>query len=169
MTASAFMSVSLDPLLVLVSIDKNARMRMLLDRVDPFCVSILSDRQHEVSTYFAGQPTPVPPALFQLTGPDGLVVIKGSQAWIKCRTVNTIDAGDHRIYFAEPMAMWMDESPGTSPLVFCRGKYDALRTTTPETSPPPRAGKDKGNPRISDARPTKARGTRPTKTGVSGR
>lgn len=55
MTANAFMSVSLDPKLVTISIDHNARMYERIKASGQFAVSILTDEQKEVSMHFAGQ------------------------------------------------------------------------------------------------------------------
>ena len=55
MTANAFMSVSLNPKLVLISIGEKANMNRLIKESGTFAVSVLNEQQQDLSAYFAGQ------------------------------------------------------------------------------------------------------------------
>src|ERR1700675_2856598 len=53
MTANAFASVSLDPLLLLVCVDRNARTHAHLHTKKRFGVNILAENQRSISEYYA--------------------------------------------------------------------------------------------------------------------
>ncbi|MFC4639155.1 flavin reductase family protein [Deinococcus hohokamensis] len=123
MTASAFVSVSLTPPLVLVSVDHRAQMHALLseDRVTHFGVNVLSATQVHLSDHFAGRPGPEE----QVTWfeHEGLPLIGGAIAQLVCRKHEIIPAGDHTLYlgFVE-YARYTDDDP----LVYFRGQYHEL-------------------------------------------
>src|SRR5918995_4769551 len=73
MTANAFTSVSLDPPLVLVSIDHRAKMHRLLPATRRFGVSVLGSDQERVAWHFAGRPLAAPGELFVHDGDVPLV------------------------------------------------------------------------------------------------
>ena len=58
MTANAFVSVSLDPPLILVSLDNRSNMHRILPQVRRFGISVLAEDQDALSNYFAGRPAP---------------------------------------------------------------------------------------------------------------
>ena len=58
MTANAFVSVSLDPPLILVSLDNRSNMHRILQQVRRFGISVLAEDQDSLSNYFAGRPVP---------------------------------------------------------------------------------------------------------------
>ena len=123
MTASAFVSVSLTPPLILVSVDDRAQMHGLLAREDVtrFGVSVLSLAQRHLSDHFAGRPGPeeaVPWFTHQ-----GLPLIGGSVAQLVCRKQDVIAAGDHTLYLGlVEYARYTDDDP----LVYFRGQYHEL-------------------------------------------
>ncbi len=73
MTASAFMSASLDPPLCVVSVAKRARMHALLMATDRFGVNILAEHQEAIARHFAGRPDPVLDVPFAVV--DGVPVL----------------------------------------------------------------------------------------------
>ena len=122
MTASAFISVSLNPPLVLESVAKNARMHDVLMQQDLYAVSILSDQQANVSNHFAGWSTEgFEPELCSL---HGVPVIKDSVARLVCKIVNRVDAGDHTLFLGEVISAEINEDgePRT-PLVYYHRDY----------------------------------------------
>lgn len=123
MTASAFVSVSLAPPLILVSVDRRAQMHALLssEHVTHFGVNVLSAAQRHLSDHFAGKPGPeesVP--WFEH---EGLPLIGGSVAQLVCRRHEVIPAGDHTLFvgFVE-YSRYTDDDP----LVYFRGQYHEL-------------------------------------------
>jgi flavin reductase (DIM6/NTAB) family NADH-FMN oxidoreductase RutF len=121
MTANAFMSVSLSPKLVVISIGERAK---FLDRVKEsrrFAVNVLADDQQDYSMMFAGQLTDGEKCVFENL--DGLPVVPGSIAQISCNVVNEHVEGDHTLFIGEVTDVRLEEK---EPLVFFRGKYRAL-------------------------------------------
>ncbi len=124
MTANAFMSVSLDPLLVAVGISRSANMHQILT-VAPypeFTVSILNRDQEFWSNRFAGRKTEfaVPPPF--VTVRSGLVVLEDALAWFGCEVAQTIEAGDHVIVVGKVTAFDVSRADRL-PLVFYSGRY----------------------------------------------
>ena len=101
-TASAFSSLSLDPPLVLVCLQKDADCYRAFMEADAFTVSILAAGQPEIARRFAtksidkldGTPVVAAPG-------TGLPRIGGASAWLECRTYSRPDGGDHTILVGE--------------------------------------------------------------------
>ncbi|AZI43267.1 flavin reductase [Deinococcus psychrotolerans] len=120
MTANAFVSVSLSPPLILVSVDKRASMHDALAEVERFGVSVLSTSQRALSEHFAGKPQGASVIWFDH---EGLPLIGGAVAQLVCRKERTIDAGDHTLYLGEVQySRYTDDDP----LVYFRGEYHEL-------------------------------------------
>lgn len=120
MTASAFVSVSLDPPLILASVDNNATMHGVLEVVDRFGVSILSAAQRELSNHFARRSgeMDVPWVDF-----EGLPLIGGAVAQLVCRKAQAVDGGDHTLFLGEvEYSRYTDDDP----LIYFRGQYHEL-------------------------------------------
>jgi flavin reductase (DIM6/NTAB) family NADH-FMN oxidoreductase RutF len=128
MTANGFMSVSLDPPLVVVSIARRAKMHDALTAAGAYGVSVLCDDQEHLSGHFAGKPAAGLVPDFQWS--EGIPVLKGSLAQIVCRVTDAHPAGDHTLYVGHVLHFVVRES--ASPLVFQQGKYRALMQTRPE-------------------------------------
>ena len=86
MTANAFMSVSLDPKLIVVSIGEKAQMLDKIKHSKKFAVNILAANQQELSMIFAGQIKEKIEVSFENLG--GLPVLKGAVAQVACEVVN---------------------------------------------------------------------------------
>lgn len=123
MTASAFVSVSMKPPLVLVSVDVRAQMHSVLsrDELTHFGVNILSAAQRSLSDHFAGRPGAV--SSVPWFDHEGLPLIGGSVAQLVCRKERVIPAGDHMLYlgFVE-YSRYTDDDP----LLYFRGQYHEL-------------------------------------------
>lgn len=124
MTANSFTAVSLDPLLILVCVDKQARMLAVLDRTQRFGVSILKAGQRAISEFFAlpEQDPAVERALgvrFHWT-PSGIPVLAEALVQLTCRVTSSQVAGDHTIFLAEVDSAEVFEG---EPLLFFRGAY----------------------------------------------
>ncbi len=119
MTASAFLSVSLDPPLVLVSVAASTRMHALLPAAGRFGVSILGADQEALSSHFAGYGAASP----QWRWDDGVPVLEGGIGWMRCTLHAAHEAGDHTLYLGRVEALSYTEG---EPLAYYRGKYRGL-------------------------------------------
>jgi len=127
MTANAFTSVSLDPLLVLVCVDHKARTHAHLHARKRFGVNVLADNQQAVSEYYAKstethQHPEEAGARFDRTQ-HGTPVLHGALAYLECRLHSTQEAGDHTIFIAEVEDAVVREG---EPLLYFRGRYRML-------------------------------------------
>jgi flavin reductase len=129
MTANAFTSVSLDPLLVLVCVDREAGMHGLLPQSGRFAISILAAGQESESIWFASPRRPSGTDQFDEVDWEpapvtGCPVVAGSVAWLDCRLTDAHEAGDHTIYIGEVLAVGPGE--GAEPLVYYESGYHGL-------------------------------------------
>lgn len=123
MTANAFVSVSLNPKLVLVSIDHRANMLGQIRQADKFSVSLLMSNQQDVSKRFAGQLKENTPYEFDQF--KGMPVVKGALANISCTVYKEVEVGDHTLFIGEVTDLRLNEG---DPLLFFQGKYRELET-----------------------------------------
>ncbi len=128
MTASAFTSVSVDPPLVLVVIDKRWRSHALIESSGSFCVNILADDQRELSDRFAGRHGEIEDRFFDLdTGvaTTGARYISDANAWLDCIVEQTAVAGDHSIFIGRVVACSVTAG-SSGPLIYHDGDYRRL-------------------------------------------
>jgi flavin reductase (DIM6/NTAB) family NADH-FMN oxidoreductase RutF len=118
MTANAFMSVSLNPKLILISVGEKAHMNQCIKQSGAFAVNILSDSQKEMSMHFAGQLKEKKEIDFQWY--DGMPVLKKSLVHISCIVDSTSQAGDHTLFIGKVNDLQVAEG---QPLTFFEGKY----------------------------------------------
>src|SRR5215212_2036229 len=99
MTANAFASVSLDPLLVLVSVERESRFHDAVSVTAGWGVSILSAAAEPAPRWLATKGRPLEGQLDQVAhhrSPNlGVALIDGALATLECHTVDTHKAGDH--------------------------------------------------------------------------
>ncbi|HUK23634.1 MAG TPA: flavin reductase family protein [Terriglobales bacterium] len=145
MTANAFASVSLQPLLVLVCVDRRARTHSHLHAKKRFGVNVLAENQREISEYYAREITAEggpPGGRFEHTR-HGTPVLHGALAYLECRLVSTQDAGDHTIFIAEVEEVVVRAG---DPLLYFRSEYRAIGTgvgrglSAPDVEGKPRSG-----------------------------
>jgi len=120
MTANAFVSVSLDPPLVLVSLDNRSQIHRILSSADRFGVSVLAEDQRDLSEHFAGRA--VREARF--VSRVGTPVVEGAIAYFVSHVVDVHEAGDHTLYIGRVEHY---EARNDKPLLFYAGKYGQLR------------------------------------------
>ncbi|UOE75957.1 flavin reductase family protein [Parageobacillus thermoglucosidasius] len=118
MTANAFMSVSLNPKLVLISVGEKAKMNSVIQQTGKFAVNILSDQQQALSMLFAGQLKEERNVEFAWM--DGHPILPDSLANILCDVDISYVAGDHTLYVGKVTDIYMKEG---DPLLFFAGKY----------------------------------------------
>ena len=129
MTANAFASVSLDPPLLLVCVDHQARTHPHLHAKKRFGVNVLAENQMVVSQYYA-DPNPThrdaereAGARFDRTQ-HGTPVLHGALAYLECRLHTVQDAGDHTVFIAEVEEVVVRQG---DPLLYFRGEYRKIR------------------------------------------
>lgn len=122
MTANAFMSVSLDPPLITISLDRKCRLLEEIRRSHQYSVSILAEGMEDIATHFAGRHNPELTNIFG--DKEGLPVIPDAVAVFRARVVDEIDAGDHCLFIGEVIGM--DRCDTCAPLLFHSGKFKKL-------------------------------------------
>jgi flavin reductase (DIM6/NTAB) family NADH-FMN oxidoreductase RutF len=123
MTVSAFCSVSLEPPLVLICIEKTASVYDALMRAPGFVVNILSAKQEQIARRFSI----VDIDRFEGVGfsrtRNGIVVLDDVLGIIECNRFALHDAGDHTVIVGEVEATRVEDG---SPLIYYRGGYAQL-------------------------------------------
>jgi 3-hydroxy-9,10-secoandrosta-1,3,5(10)-triene-9,17-dione monooxygenase reductase component len=122
MTAHAVCSLSLDPLLLLVCFDNDARTLRVVRETERFGVNVLASGQQPLARLFASKAAEA--AKFAGVGHtvhDGIPVIAGVLAWVGCTLERLIPGGDHTIGIG---AVTAAEFAGEAePLIWYRGVY----------------------------------------------
>ena len=125
LTVNSFTSVSLDPPLVLICINRHANSHDPLLQAGGFTVSILSGAQEDIAARFATRPSE---GRFEgiewRPAPSGNPVLAGCAAWLDCSIHEIVTAGDHTIVLGRLRAAhWTDEPA----LLFHRGLLGPVR------------------------------------------
>lgn len=121
MTANGFMSISLDPALVAISIGERAQTLQLIKASGRFGVSVLGKDQVDISKQFAGQ---IPSdAAFSFDVTNGFPLVGESLVQVICEVEQEILAGDHTIFIGKVEKMIVKDG---EPLLFSCGKYAEL-------------------------------------------
>lgn len=130
MTASAVTSVSLEPPMLLFCVHQDARLREALDDVGTWAVSVLADDQAPVADWLA---SPGRPSIGQLdrvphvrAPRSGAAWVSGAAAWVECRTVQVVPAGDHDVVLGEVLTA-REGDPEAGSLVHLRRRLRPVR------------------------------------------
>ena len=126
LTISGFLSVSLEPPLVLISIGEELTSEALLKESAAFVVNFLRDDQSELSDRFAGRLGAVDrlEGIPTRSAISGAPILQDCSAWLDCRVVQTHVAGDHVLYIGEVMAA--DVNDAGKPLLYWNADYRKL-------------------------------------------
>ncbi len=123
LTANAVASLSLDPPLVLVAVDKRAHSLDYMKQNRCFAINILRREQEDVSRRFA-TPGPKDFAGLSLTAATTEApILADALAYVDCRVVDILPGGDHDIFIGEIVA---GEHNGGEPLLYFAGGYRRL-------------------------------------------
>ncbi len=127
MTANAVCSLSLDPLQLLVCVDRESNCYSQMQAAEAFGVSILAADQEEVSNRFARTTKPAEGSLqgveYRL-GSLGEPLIEDALAHLECRIADRLDGGDHIIVIGDVVAG--GQAREAAPLLFYGGRYARL-------------------------------------------
>ncbi len=128
MTVSSFTSISLDPPLIVVSLQATSRTHAMVSQTGSFGVTILAEDQQDLSERFADRP---PGADHRLDGlatgtlVTGAPFIEGGLAWLDCRVHKTIPVGMNTLFVGEVVAV--GASTDKAPLVYHHRGYRRLQ------------------------------------------
>ncbi len=122
-TVSAFCSVSLDPPLVLVCIEKTAGSHDALSESGLFAVHFLAAGQDEISERFALAMPNKFDGVRVVRGAGGVPILEDSLVALECRLQNGLDGGDHTIFVGRVENVRIKDG---DPLVYFHGNYRDL-------------------------------------------
>lgn len=137
MTANSFTTVSLDPPLVLICVERSAVMHAALAEAQAFGVSVLTAEQESVARYFADRRRPLGGAQFDvvdwIAGPmTGVPLIAGAAAHLECQHWRRYDGGDHTIFLGSLVSL--HRHADDSALLFCHGRFGRLSEQTSQVT-----------------------------------
>ena len=129
MTANAFTSVSLEPLLVAVCVETEARFHDAVLATGEWAVSILDESARPVADWLASRGRPLGGQLDRVPhhrGPvTGAALVDAALGWLECRTIAVHPAGDHSIVIGEVVGLEVG-NPDVQPLLWYRSAYHKL-------------------------------------------
>jgi flavin reductase (DIM6/NTAB) family NADH-FMN oxidoreductase RutF len=120
LTANALTSLSLNPPLLLVCIDKGAQCYSCFEESGVFGVNVLSEEQEELSRHFATKGGEKFKGLNWHMGEYGVPNLDGAMGHIQCKVVGNHEGGDHTIFVGEILSA---TATGDRPLLFFKGEY----------------------------------------------
>ena len=123
LTANAFTSLSLDPPLVLICVDKKVDCYACFEESKVFVINFLSEDQEHLSKRFATKGIEKFEGVTHRVGKSGPPLLDGAMAHIECKLLSGHDGGDHTIYVGEVIDA---TTSGERPLLFFKGKYYQL-------------------------------------------
>ena len=123
LTANAFASLSLNPPLVLVCVDKGAQCYGCFAESKLFAVNVLGEGQEDLSRRFATKGDAKFNGISWHRSEAGVALLDGAIGHIECKVVSSYDGGDHTIYVGEVLSA---AATGGRPLIFFQGKYHRL-------------------------------------------
>lgn len=126
-TASAFSSVSLEPPMVLVCVNKSTGTCHAISRTKVFGVNILQEHQGDLARKFAQPQTDKYRDTDFTVGELGVPLLQDVLAHLECRVVEEITGGTHSVFLAE---VQMAEAYAHTPLVYYRGKFGSFQQKT---------------------------------------
>lgn len=128
MTANAFLSLSVDPPMILVSVRAQSRFAQSVARGGAFGVSFLAQEHEPLSRHFGGQPREGLDDPFEHV--RDVPVLRGALVQIAARAEAIHEGGDHLIYTAHVEALHESDGP---PLLFYSGRYKQIVAHDPSS------------------------------------
>ena len=132
-TVNALASVSLEPALVMIALDRKRFIVPTIDASGRYAVNILGERQQWLSDCFAGaNVTPNRDAFCGAAwhaGALGLPILDGAIASLECVVEDVVPVGDHRLYVARVEAC-EEHDAAAPPLLYHRRRYLRIERAT---------------------------------------
>lgn len=123
LTANAFASLSLNPPLALICIDKGVQCYSCFEESKKFAVNVLSEDQVELSRRFATKGIEKFAGIKWHKSDSGIALLDGAIGAIECKVIHSYEGGDHTIYVGEIVHA---TASGGRPLLFFKGQYRRL-------------------------------------------
>ncbi|HVQ56962.1 MAG TPA: flavin reductase family protein [Pyrinomonadaceae bacterium] len=123
-TVSAFCSVSLEPPMVLICIEKSTGSHYAFGESGAFVVNILASSQSDVSEHFASRVDEKFGDVEHTLNEDGVPVLTDAIATLRCTLRHSLDGGDHSIFVGLVESV---EVKGGSPLIYFDRGYHELQ------------------------------------------
>ena len=123
MTVASFASLSLNPPLVLICIEKGVKTHDAIEAAGAFGVSMLAQTQVEISNRFASKTEDKFTGIGVRHGELGMPLIEGAICTLECRVTERLPGGDHTIFVGEVVHA---ETDSAQPLVYFRSGYREL-------------------------------------------
>ena len=127
MTVSAFASQSLDPLLILVSVERSTTMHKLVMESRAFAINILGEQAEGTARFFADNARLSGPEFEEgayRLGVSGSPILEEATAYLEATLDRTLEAGDHTIMVGRVIALQVVRD--TAPLIYYRSGYRGL-------------------------------------------
>jgi flavin reductase (DIM6/NTAB) family NADH-FMN oxidoreductase RutF len=121
LTVSAFCSVSLEPPLILICIDKKTGSHHAFEESGYFVVNILNEDQQNVSNQFASHLADKFTGIKYSTNANEIPILSEALVNLECSLKNAYDGGDHTIFVGQIEKSHISEDG--QPLIYCRGQY----------------------------------------------
>jgi flavin reductase (DIM6/NTAB) family NADH-FMN oxidoreductase RutF len=132
LTVNAFTSVSLEPPMVLVCLDRSSNTHACVEACGELSVNVLASDQAAIAVRFAQKRDDKFDGVPYRTGEGGLPLIEGASAWVEARVEAAFDGGDHTIFLAHVLHA---ESAEAEPLVFHDGSFAEVGGEVPVVRP----------------------------------
>ena len=127
MTVSAFASQSLDPLLILVSVERSTTMHQLVMESRAFAINILDEDGEGTARFFADNARLARPEFKEGAyhlGITGAPILEEATAYLEATLDRTLDAGDHTVMVGRVVALRVVRD--AAPLIYYRSGYRGL-------------------------------------------
>jgi flavin reductase (DIM6/NTAB) family NADH-FMN oxidoreductase RutF len=123
MTATAFLPVSIDPPLILISVEQKNDTHALIERTESFGVTLLSESQSDLSTRYARKDERRYKFddVDTFLGPNGSIFFSGCAAAIEAGIEQRVPGGDHTLFLGR--VSWMSVFAEARPLVYYQARY----------------------------------------------
>jgi flavin reductase (DIM6/NTAB) family NADH-FMN oxidoreductase RutF len=126
LTVDSFVSLSLDPPLIGVSVSRQAAMHELLREAAGFALSVLAGGQEDVAQHFARGVPPIAHwhGIETRAGESGAPLIEGALGWLECSLAGEYPVGDHTLFVGEVRSV--EAGVAAPPLVHVESGYRSL-------------------------------------------
>jgi flavin reductase len=130
MTANAIMSVSLEPVLMVISVEREARFHDAVIEAGAFGVSLLPESGRATAAWLSTRGRPLHGQLdrvkFHRGEQTGMALLDDALGTLECRTYDTVPAGDHTLVIGDVRSISITDRPGDA-LIYYRGAFGVQR------------------------------------------